>query len=394
MIPVTGGRVAVVFSGGASYGAYEVGIMKALAGGYSGASSFLPLDAAVFAGTSAGAYNAALLTGKSGCGLPAAVASLEKIWLDEISSSPGGCGNGVIRYRVNPFELVDPACANDPNPLKRFFMDARGVVEDSVRRGVDFFRSTASLGQRAFDLVDLGVFISGWPFRALAERTVQLAAIRTAKMVLRISATNWLNGEVSVFGNRHMTDSQGHAIIVASSAIPGVFSPVDVNGVPHVDGGVLMNTPIRPAIEAGADVIHVISVNPELSAMTLPHLPSTVNTLYRMLAMSLASSINRDIEIAARLNDGIAILRAAERGVYKQGLPMQALILTLGGLAARPLQHLPYRPLTIHRHQLGEDFENFFQWLDFDRERIAWLIEKGTRDAMAHDCKASGCILP
>lgn len=385
-------RAAIVFSGGASYGAYEVGVMKALARGCSGASSYLPLDPAVLAGTSAGAYNAACLTGNSASGMPVAVAILEKIWLDEISSRPG-CGNGVIRYRVNPFELSESGCENDPHPLGRLFRDVFGLAEDSVRRSVDFLRSNVSLGQRAINSVDLGILFSDHPFLMLTQRTVPLQGIRAARIVLRISATNWLNGEVAVFSNRHMTDGQGHAIIAASSAIPGIFAPVEINGVPYVDGGVVMNTPIRPAIEAGADVIHVISVNPELSAMSLPRLPSTINTFYRMLSMSLAASINRDIEIAERINDGIAILRAAERGVSTKGLPTGALILSLGGLARRPL-NLPYRPLTIHRHQLGEGFENFFQWLDFDRERIAWLIERGMRDAMAHDCKTSGCVLP
>lgn len=391
----SGQRVGVVFSGGASYGAYEVGIMKALAGGHSGATSFLPLAPAVLSGASAGAFNAAMLAAGGGVGFPSTVANLERIWLDEISSSPGRCGNGVVRYRSNPLNLVDPACARDPlQPLRQFFSDTRGLVTESVRRGVSFLRSDATFGQRTLDLVDLEVLISGEPYRALVERTVSLAAIRSSSVVLRVSATNWLNGEIRVFGNRDMTDSRGHKIILASSAVPGLFPSVEIDGNPFADGGIVMNTPLRPAIEAGADVIHVISINPELAAMALPRLPSTINTFYRVLAISLAASINRDIEIAARLNDGIAVLEAAKRGVYKQSLPMRALIMTLGGIAARPMQEVPYRSLTIHRHQLGDDFANFLQWLDFDRDRIAWLIEKGTRDAIAHDCAANGCILP
>jgi predicted acylesterase/phospholipase RssA len=274
-----------------------------------------------------------------------------------------------------------------------FLSDARGLLSESLRRTVGFFRSSGSLGERALDLIDIQAFISGEPYMALVERSVDLDAVRRSTRVLRIAATDWQTGAVRVFGNADMADGRGHRIVAASGAVPGIFPTIEIDGVPYVDGGVLLNTPLRPAIEAGADVIHLISVNPELSNIPLPRTSSTVNTFYRLMAVSLAGAANRDIEIAARLNDGIEILERAQRGEYLAGLPMQALVLAMGGLANRPNPNIPYRRLTVHRHQLGEDFGNFLQWLDFDRDRLAGLIEQGTRDAIAHDCVANGCVL-
>ena len=31
-------------------------------------------------------------------------------------------------------------------------------------------------------------------------------------------------------------------------------------------------------------------------------------------------------------------------------------------------------------------------WLDFSRERVQRLIDRGFRDAVAHDCDRSGCV--
>ena len=389
-----GSRTGVVLSGGASYGAYEVGVMKALAGGLSSATSYLPLRPALFCGTSVGAYNSAALVAKSDFPLTQAVANLERIWMDEIASSPGKRSNGVVRIRGNLMGLLESPSSGPLQQVRDLFSGARVLAKDSLERGREFFRSSAPFTERALELIDLEMLISADPFRRLVETSIELDSIRSSRTGLRISATNWLNGEVHVFGNRDMIDGRGHDIVRASGALPGLFPPVEIDGTPYADGGVVLNTPLRPAIEAGADIVHMVSVNPELSVLNLPPVSSTVNTFYRLMAISLAGSVNRDIEIAARLNDGIAYLQAAQSGSGPPHAGIGPLALTLGGLANRPRQDLPYRPLTIHRHHLTEDFANFSQWLDFDRDRIAWLIEKGARDAMAHDCRASGCIIP
>jgi len=74
-----------------------------------------------------------------------------------------------------------------------------------------------------------------------------------------VVATDLKSGESVLF----RTGNTGMAVR-ASSAVPGVFQPVSINGHEYVDGGLVSPIPVRAARSLGADfVIAVdISVNP------------------------------------------------------------------------------------------------------------------------------------
>src|SRR5262245_13515724 len=96
-------QTAVVLSGGGAYGAFAVGVMKVLFAGRSPATSYQPLVANIFTGTSVGAFNAAVITGSHGDSLLANAMLLENIWMERIVEQPGQCGNGVFRFIGDPF---------------------------------------------------------------------------------------------------------------------------------------------------------------------------------------------------------------------------------------------------------------------------------------------------
>lgn len=50
--------------------------------------------------------------------------------------------------------------------------------------------------------------------------------------------------------------------ILASSAMPLLFPWQEINGTPYWDGGVMVNTPIAPALDFGADEIIVVLLSP------------------------------------------------------------------------------------------------------------------------------------
>ena len=52
---------AITLSGGGAYGAFEVGVIKALMGGHAAVTAGEALDPQIFTGTSAGAFLAAVL---------------------------------------------------------------------------------------------------------------------------------------------------------------------------------------------------------------------------------------------------------------------------------------------------------------------------------------------
>jgi predicted acylesterase/phospholipase RssA len=63
-----------------------------------------------------------------------------------------------------------------------------------------------------------------------------------------------------------MTDAIGDKAVLSSRAVPGFFPPVEVEGEFYVDGGVVRNTLVIPTVDARADIIHRIYLDPERKA--------------------------------------------------------------------------------------------------------------------------------
>jgi NTE family protein len=80
--------------------------------------------------------------------------------------------------------------------------------------------------------------------------------IEDLKMPLFVTATNLNSGQTEFF-NRGPIDK----IVLASSSIPILFSPVEINGCQYVDGGVLNNLPVEPLI-GKCDKIITQNINP------------------------------------------------------------------------------------------------------------------------------------
>jgi NTE family protein len=57
---------------------------------------------------------------------------------------------------------------------------------------------------------------------------------------------------------------------IASAAVPGLFAPVDREGMLLVDGGILDNLPVNVARGMGADVVIAVDVSSSLRALRRP----------------------------------------------------------------------------------------------------------------------------
>ncbi len=182
--------VAFVLSGGASLGAVEVGMLKAL--------SRRGIRPDLIVGTSVGAVNGAWLAGHP----DADIVELEELW------------GSIRRSTVFP---ADPMLG-----LFAFAGRRPGLVS---KRGL----------------------------RSLVKRHLTFDRIEDAAVPLHIVAVEVLTGRDVLFSSGPALDA-----ILASAAIPAVFAPVRIGGVPYMDGGVVSNTPISHAVALGADVIWVL----------------------------------------------------------------------------------------------------------------------------------------
>lgn len=384
----------LVLSGGGAFAAYEVGVLRALAEGRSAATEHRPLEPRVVTGTSAGAYNAALLAARAG-GPPAeVVAEVERVWRERVTGGP--CGNGVYRWRGSPMNFLELGCLVE-NPFRFFWERVEDVSSllDLTARWVGNFLARPGgedQEQRMLEVINLSDFISTHPFPRLIRDTIDFGAVRGSGVAVRCIATDWNTGELRVFGNEDMSPSRGPLIVMASSSIPGLFAPVAIPPSWFVDGGVLMNTPLAPAIHAGADELHVIFLDPEIRQIPVRDRETTLGTFQRTLAIAMAGIMRRDVEAARRINRGLDLYRRWREGE----LPDDAgeLHQVVEQVASRLRSDRAYRKLTIHCYRPRELLGGPLGILRFERGFVGELIERGYRDALHHDCLEAGCVLP
>ena len=116
---------AITLSGGGAYGAFEVGVLKALMGGQAPIMGGEALDPTVFTGTSAGAYLSAVLLSADAADPAGRAGHLERVWLEHVIDSPRRDGNGVWRLSrasvllIVVFRLQRPMKVDAPAPARK-----------------------------------------------------------------------------------------------------------------------------------------------------------------------------------------------------------------------------------------------------------------------------------
>ena len=173
---------------------------------------------------------------------------------------------------------------------------ASGATPDRVERLVQIWRHlrredvfpitlrslAALLGRRSYMVDSIGV-------RSLLEEHLSYRTFDKATVPLHVVATN-------VHGGATVRLSQGAVIdaVLASCAIPGAFPPVRIGDDYLMDGAVASNTPIRTAIELGADRLVVL---PTGFACALEHPPaSAIGATLHAVNLLIAHQLVADLE--------------------------------------------------------------------------------------------------
>jgi NTE family protein len=61
--------------------------------------------------------------------------------------------------------------------------------------------------------------------------------------------------------------------ILASSSVPGLFPPVEIDGEHYIDGGIVNSIPVRRAVELGATTVYVLQVGRVERKLSAPRRP-------------------------------------------------------------------------------------------------------------------------
>ena len=385
-------QTAIVLSGGGAYGAFALGVMKVLFAGRSPATNYQPLEADLFVGTSVGAFNAAVMAGHQNESSLQTVQHLQDIWLTRIAEGPDTCGNGILRLRGDPIEYLNPNCYREPSRLvAEFGSDLLTFSGYFLARSANFFASSGPLLDRALSLVNIASFVDSSPFHRLLRDVIVEEDIRLSSKRLCIAATNWVTGMPVYFHNSDFHDSLGIQAIAASTAVPGVIPPVRIGDDLFVDGGVVENTPLSPAIDLGATDLHVIYLDPVPRFIPLTAEANTTATLLRVYYTMLATKLSEDIETARWINAGIQALRSVAQNDPGSADQLRDFI-----RVEDKLMHAmrSYKMLTIHRYFPRAVLGGSLGMLEFDVTNILAALEEGERMAMVHDCVENRCVIP
>ena len=80
--------------------------------------------------------------------------------------------------------------------------------------------------------------------------------IEDAGIPLAMIATDVTSGEKVILDKGSVADA-----VMASTCIPGIFNPIEINGKMLVDGGIVENVPINTTKEMGADFVIGVDLN-------------------------------------------------------------------------------------------------------------------------------------
>ena len=230
MTGVPSTRTALVLSGGGAKGAFEAGVIDGLlAGG-------VTFD--VLSGTSAGGLNAAALA----VGLPSS--AIIDLWSGLESRDVYRLRRDIHRL-LRPVHLLahpDRLLGLGPHTTSEHLLDSIGWT---------WLFDLSPLRRRLVELVGGEVL------------PVQ------DDVVLSLSCIDAGTGELVRFANREPPPGRGDDKVVvtqltvdhllATAAIPGLFQPIEIDGVHLWDGGLIANTPLTGAVAYEPDEVFVVA---------------------------------------------------------------------------------------------------------------------------------------
>jgi len=252
-------------------------------------------------------------------------------------------------------------------------------AEQFMARTVSASRSRGPLLERLVREIDLGAAIDPQPYEDLIRDTIDFDAVRRSSIRLDIFATAWETGVARQFDNA--TGTVTAEAVQASASLPVVFPPAVIDGTPYVDGGLSINTPLQPAIDAGAEVIHLVFLDPRMQDIAMRVPLSTVSEIYRIIAILFANQTRAQITQIDQLNRALRLLDNPPPKVQDEDLT--AFLRTLDQVRAHLEHARTLRPIEIHIYSPSPQvIEGFAGFLDFGLPNVRKLIDAGYDDAV------------
>lgn len=209
-------KVGLVLSGGGGKGAYEVGVWKALR------EFGIDRNIQAVAGTSVGALNAAIF-------LQGDLELAERNWLSISQDKILSIDSGNIIDRLKELKISGRVS------LVKIRKWAKNIAKYSI-----YSRS---------GLIDI------------INNNLDLSLISSSPIPCFVTACKLPSLEANYFPLNGCSRERIVSLLLASSAIPGIFPSEEIEGEMYVDGGVVDNIPVKPLYDMGCDLIIVVHLD-------------------------------------------------------------------------------------------------------------------------------------
>jgi NTE family protein len=362
-------KFGLILTGGGARAAYQVGVLRALA-------ELLPADVRtpfpIICGTSAGAINAAVLA-VDAADFRRGVRRLMAVWKN---------------FRVHHVYRADPW----------------GAFSNSVR-WILAVLSGGRIAPRGVSLLDNA------PLGGLLAKHLDFGAIQRAIDAGQLSAfsitcSGYTSGQSVTFfqgvpGLEPWQRARRIGVpmpitvdhLLASSALPFIFPPMQLNREYFGDGSMRQIAPVSPALHLGADRLFVIGVGRQLQqraerVLTEAH-PSLAQIAGHALNSIFLDSLEVDLERLQRINRTIEMIpgEVLERSRYPLHKVDFRVISPSEELEPIALAHAGELPRTIRAllytvGALRRSGANLLSYLLFERSYCRALIRLGYKDTM------------
>ncbi len=140
------------------------------------------------------------------------------------------------------------------------------------------------------ELSNLGL-LSNVKLGKLIVKSIGDKNLEEADLTLAVVAADIGTGKKVILKKGSIVDA-----VNASSALPGIFKPVEINGQLLVDGGVLENVPISPLKEFEAEQVIAVDLNAKHSYKKPENIIDVLLNAFNMTLTNLSTLQTKDVE--------------------------------------------------------------------------------------------------